>query len=219
MAFPGGSRRTRLDLNRVVGISGTLVLNILLLMLLLVPLSQPKPIPLAEPVPTIEWIEAKTVKPDPPPPIHVDIVRPQPRATIEVRPHESPPVVEPVIVDHGTRPSTVDVATPDSHAATSSIEPASPPAGVSLQYRRAPAPSYPREMLLAGIEGTVLLEVLVGTDGRPLEVNIHQGSGHREFDDAARRHVLRHWRFQPAMRDGRAVQAIGIVPIEFTLNR
>ncbi len=43
--------------------------------------------------------------------------------------------------------------------------------------------------------------------------------GYRELDEAARRHVLRRWRFQPAMRDGRAVQAIGLVPIEFSLDR
>jgi protein TonB len=69
------------------------------------------------------------------------------------------------------------------------------------------------------MEGTVILQVLVGSDGRALEVRVHQGSGHRLLDDAARRQVLRHWRFRPAMQDGRAVQAIGLVPVEFRLGR
>jgi len=30
--------------------------------------------------------------------------------------------------------------------------------------------------------------------------------------------VLRHWRFQPALRDGVAVEAVGLVPIAFRLD-
>ena len=48
---------------------------------------------------------------------------------------------------------------------------------------------------------------------------IAQGSGHRELDEAAREQVLKRWRFQPAMQGERAVQALGLVPIEFALPR
>jgi protein TonB len=61
--------------------------------------------------------------------------------------------------------------------------------------------------------------VLVDVDGRPLEVTIQRSSGNRDLDAAARRQVLRKWTFRPAMKDGRAVQAIGIVPIDFNLDR
>jgi protein TonB len=37
------------------------------------------------------------------------------------------------------------------------------------------------------------------------------------LDDAARRQVLDEWRFQPAMRDGVAVEAVGRVPIDFRM--
>jgi protein TonB len=30
--------------------------------------------------------------------------------------------------------------------------------------------------------------------------------------------VLAHWRFRPAMRDGHAIQAIGLVPVNFMLR-
>ncbi|MCD9005384.1 energy transducer TonB [Luteimonas sp. XNQY3] len=56
-------------------------------------------------------------------------------------------------------------------------------------------------------------------DGRPMDVRLHRSSGHRELDRAAMRHVQRHWTFQPAMRDGVAVEAIGLVPIAFDLSR
>ena len=41
----------------------------------------------------------------------------------------------------------------------------------------------------------------------------------RGLDRAAREHVLKKWRFQPAMQDGVPVQAWGRVPIVFTLGR
>jgi protein TonB len=69
------------------------------------------------------------------------------------------------------------------------------------------------------LEGEVLLRVRVGTDGLPLAVEIARSSGHRVLDDAARRTVLAQWRFRPAMRDGLAVQAVGLVPIVFRLSR
>ena len=57
--------------------------------------------------------------------------------------------------------------------------------------------------------------------GGKIEVNgrvaVREGSGDRRLDAAARDQVLAHWRFRPAMRDGRAVQAIGLVPINFRL--
>ena len=69
------------------------------------------------------------------------------------------------------------------------------------------------------LEGVVLLRVLVGADGKPVEVTIEKSSGHRVLDREAQRHVLRTWTFRPATRDGQPVQAIGIVPIDFNLSR
>ena len=90
---------------------------------------------------------------------------------------------------------------------------------MQLEYRLAPAPTYPKRALQQRLTGTVLLQVLVGVDGRPLEVIVAQSSGHRDLDEAARAQVLKRWSFQPATRDGQAVQAIGMVPIEFALQR
>jgi protein TonB len=70
-----------------------------------------------------------------------------------------------------------------------------------------------------GVQGTVMLQVLVDVDGHPLEVQVQHSSGNRQLDNAARRQVLEHWTFRPAMKDGRAVQAIGLVPIAFNLDR
>jgi protein TonB len=50
-------------------------------------------------------------------------------------------------------------------------------------------------------------------------VQVERSSGHRVLDAAAKEQVLAKWRFKPAMQDGRAVQAIGLVPVEFNLNQ
>ena len=215
-------RRPHPDPSRIAGISGTLVFNVLLLMLLLVPMSRPDMLlrPSERQVPVIDWIEEKP-KPPEKPPVKVDVVKPKPvqQPQTRVQPDIEVPAIDPVIIDDGTLaadplPDTTVVAT-----ATPTIEPSGPIAGIRLEYGNAPAPTYPREQLLAGIEGTVLLQVLVDVDGRPLEVTIHRSSGDRDLDAAARRQVLRKWTFRPAMKDGRAVQAIGIVPIDFNLDR
>src|SRR3546814_12096634 len=78
--------------------------------------------------------------------------------------------------------------------------------------------SYPRAALRAGLQGTVMLQVLVDVDGRPLQVDVEHSSGYRVLDNAARRYVLQHWTFRPAMRDGRPVQTVGLVPIAYSLD-
>ena len=64
----------------------------------------------------------------------------------------------------------------------------------------------------------MLLQVLVGIDGRPLDVSVSQSSGNRELDEAARSQILKRWSFRPAMKNGQAVQALGMVPVAFTLR-
>jgi len=80
-----------------------------------------------------------------------------------------------------------------------------------------PAPRYPRQAVRAGLEGTVTLRVLVDEQGWPKSVEIERSSGHRELDRSAREHVLAQWRFHPAQRQGRAISAYALVPIEFRL--
>ena len=65
-------------------------------------------------------------------------------------------------------------------------------------------------------EGTVRLRVLVGEDGRPQDASIGTSSGDAGLDQAAL-DAVRHWRFEPAKRDGVPLRAWCIVPITFSL--
>jgi protein TonB len=77
-------------------------------------------------------------------------------------------------------------------------------------------PVYPPRCLRMGIEGTVRVRVLVGENGRVQEVTVGKSSGDAALDEAAME-AVRHWRFEPAKRDGVPVRAWAVVPIEFKL--
>jgi protein TonB len=214
-----GSHVQHPDANRVAGYSVAIAFNALLLMLLLVPMQGPPSSTLVgENQPAINWYMPKPQQQTPPP--QVPITKPQPPANAAVVPPTSfPQTPDQVVVDQGSELAVAPATKPDTTGTevASIATPAQPLAGVRLEYAQAPAPSYPRSALRQRIEGTVLLEVLVDVDGRPLRVDVREGSGDRRLDAAAREQVRAHWRFRPAIRDGRAVQAIGLVPINFRL--
>jgi periplasmic protein TonB len=157
---------------------------------------------------------------DPPKPVEVlpvpelpvpPVRQPQARITQEVLP---------LPVDAPTSNHIIPwepVAIPSPPDAFSAPTTGSPPSQVSLLV--APRPPYPSIALRQRAEGTVVLLVLVDVDGRPLRVEIEEESGHRVLDRSAREHVLQRWRFEPARRDGRPVQAWARIPIDFVIPR
>lgn len=207
------------DAKRIAAMAAAIVLNTALLMLLVVPLRAPPSVPLPDRDPDLRWILPKTEKPKPPI-VPVDHHRAPTTHPVLSKPVATTPPVAPVTVDND--PMQLDAADHEepvqptqSHGTIDSAEPLP---GVRLEYADAPAPAYPRDALRDGAEGTVLLQVLVGVDGIPLRVDVQRSSGDRRLDLAARKQVLQHWRFRPAMKDGHAMQAIGLVPIDFRLQ-
>lgn len=221
---------TQPDPMRVAGITACILLNAVALMALMRPADLPLPA-IAEPGMVMIDLAKPKPEPPPPPPDKPDTVI-KPTQPVPVVFQHNPPTVPPAdttsplqltaatdVVDdsaHSVPPETVFGNTTQTSALDTSLQ--GPVSGVSLQYAEASAPPYPRELVSRGVEGKVLLSVHVGVDGRPVQVDIHRSSGNQRLDMAAKRHVLRSWRFVPATRNGVAVEAIGIVPIEFLLN-
>lgn len=204
---------------RIIGMAGAIALNAAALMLLLVPVSAPIRTVDTENPPVV-FIEPKAPPPPPPPIEEVPVVRPRietPMPRVQQPPQPQPPVQEEAVVVEGNT-YVPPVETTDTVPLPVQPDPG-PMTSTRLEYASAPAPAYPREAILDGIEGTVLLKVLVGVDGKPLSVEIERSSGNRRLDDAARRQVLRRWLFKPAIRDGQAVQVYGMVPVNFSLTR
>ena len=213
--------KPRLDSFRILTLSGTLAVNLLAMGLLMMPLSMPPPASYVEDQPREEfrWIQREQPEPE-----QVEIVKDKKPAPVDAKPIETR-AATPRPVETASSEIVSDTGfeyVPTSSEALGDTETvdigSAGPTAMQLEYKLAPAPGYPRRALKQRLTGTVLLQVLVGIDGRPLEVSVMQSSGHRELDDAARTQVLRRWSFQPATRNGQAVQAIGMVPIEFALK-
>jgi len=205
----------QIDVPRVLGWSTAMALHLLALMLLLIPAAY-----MAAPLPrertVVNLISPPVPQPAPPPPI-------VPQEPVPVRAPTTQPRVAPLPPPTASADDVLAVPPlPASDVQTPTLAPAEPaPAasgdGVQLQYRTAPPPGYPIAALRAGEQGTVTLRVQVDADGKPAAVSIERSSGSRVLDNAARQQVLRHWRFVPAQVDGRAVPAVGLVPVSFSL--
>ncbi len=85
-------------------------------------------------------------------------------------------------------------------------------------YLRNPPPKYPISAKRRGVEGSVLLNVIVNAEGLASEVSIKKSSGYSELDEAAL-NAVSNWRFVPAKTSsGSATTANVIVPVEFKLR-
>ena len=211
--------------SRIVALSSAIALNLLLFGIVMMPISVPPPSLTSMLPPTLQLRvipkpeEIKVV-----PIEHRQTQLPPPRNNrdVVVRPRDPAPLLassDAVIPTTSVETPALDsTATSDLGTATD-IGPAIEPAPVQLAYRTAPPPAYPRSAMRMGLGGTVLLRILVDIDGRPLQVTVERSSGHRDLDEAARSQVLSRWLFQPAIRNGLAVQAIGLVPVTFEPHR
>jgi protein TonB len=85
------------------------------------------------------------------------------------------------------------------------------------QKRHSPPPSYPAAALTNGVEGRVVLRVLVGASGDVERVAIYRSSGSTLLDQAALTAVAR-WKFEPARRHGEPIEQEVAVPIRFRID-
>jgi protein TonB len=200
---------------RVGAWSGALSLHVAALLLLLVP---PAAMTLLPPVREITY--ARVLDPPPPtkseesplpkPPVRALEVRPKPpQARTPVQPPVAPPTAD------STMHSQVADASPraidDATSAPVDGEP------TALAYHTRTKIPYPREAFQSRQEGTVILRVLVGTDGIPQAVEIEKSSGSRSLDTAAR-DAVRKWTFQAGTRNGIATPLWARVPVTFSLQ-
>ncbi|MEA9565919.1 energy transducer TonB [Xanthomonas sp. WHRI 8932A] len=87
-------------------------------------------------------------------------------------------------------------------------------APTELAALKTPPPEYAPELACAGVGGTTVLRVVVGTEGTPTDVAVTQSSGQPVLDEAAQKRV-REWKFKAATRNGQAVPQTIQVPVAF----
>jgi TonB family protein len=90
-------------------------------------------------------------------------------------------------------------------------------ASAAVEIISRPPPKYPAEAVRQHHEGTVLLQLTIGTDGLPRDIAVAQSSGFAELDAAAVASA-RQWRFRALRSDGGATTATARVPVRFHLD-
>lgn len=88
---------------------------------------------------------------------------------------------------------------------------------VNPDYIYTVQPSYPLEARKEGLEGRVILKVLVEKSGETGSVNIAKSSGHSVLDQEALKAVAK-WRFRPAKKDGETIACWVFIPLSFKLQ-
>ncbi len=225
-ALPHGSSKHidsgRIDIGRIAAIAAAIAVHAAALLMLLMPMAAPPIAATPTQKPIIEWYQKEKVEPEKP--VEAEIVKRVTPKPVEphpvVKPIEDKQVIDaPVIVDSGSE-RAVDTAAPviDGGDIGGAAQGTGPLPSATLEYVRATSPRYPTNELRNGVQGTVVLRVLVDVDGTPVSVTVETSSGNRNLDKAALQHVLKTWRFKPAMQNGQAVQAYGLVPIAFSLQ-
>lgn len=198
-----------LNWRRITAVSLTLSAHVLLAGILMLP---PAPAELAGRVAQVDPpVTFADLPPPPPPPPAVEV--PPAAPTIQAPTAAAPPAPTPeppvVAADSGEVP-----APPPQPPAPPAPTPVTGPEAVSQGH--VPTPPYPIAALRQGIEGAVIVRVLVGADGQVLEVQL-QRTVHPLLDRAALQ-AVRRGQFRPARRDGIAVPEWATVPVRFELN-
>jgi len=78
-------------------------------------------------------------------------------------------------------------------------------------------PQWPREALIEGIEGYVIVEVTIASDGSVRGASIIESIPKRMFDRSVIRAVLK-WKFKPRIINGVAVERKAIQRLDFKLD-
>lgn len=154
---------------------------------------------------------------EPPPPSQPEIVAPPPLVRVP-----RPPVQQVVTTPVPSPVSTPAIAAPSPVAAAAPAAVSAPPSTVqssdlSTRMLSGKAPRYPIESRRKREQGTVLLSLTLGLDGKVSGISIAKSSGFARLDEAAR-DAVRSWRWAPTIRDGQAVMVRGLVEIPFLLQ-
>lgn len=160
---------------------------------------------------------------------------PPPPASTPEQPQSKPVVVAPKPVVQTLLPPVLNIqTTPDPTPQPVSLPPAPPSAVTGPPSPPAPPsvvqasdlgnrmvagkpPRYPVDSRRKHEQGTVVLMLVLGVDGRVSSISVNHSSGFSRLDEAAL-DAVRKWRWEPIIRGGQAVMVKGMVEIPFILQ-
>lgn len=155
-------------------------------------------------------------RPEPPPAVRP--VRPKPEPAAAADPQVSPALREEAVQERSETALLPEVRE-EAAAPSAPADAEDNPVVVEARplYRRNPPPPYPGKARHRRLEGTVILEVQVSSEGSVEDLRIKESSGHRILDQAAMSSV-RKWVFEPGRRNGLRIAMTVLVPVRFTLQ-
>ena len=103
---------------------------------------------------------------------------------------------------------------PEAQANAAEAAPAAPTKDSPPKPLRSVRAAYPREALARKIQGTVLIEAVVDVQGRLVRPRVMESVP--GLDEAALAAAV-HWRFVPASKDGKPVEAVIRIPMAFQI--
>ena len=86
---------------------------------------------------------------------------------------------------------------------------------VKLTYKVPPV--YPEHAKQNGLQGAVVLQAVISTDGRPLSLEVLSKSVDPELAQAARDAVSQ-WRYEPTLLNGQPVEVVTTITVNFRLE-
>ena len=92
------------------------------------------------------------------------------------------------------------------------------PASADLSYNSQIYPHYPADAIQNKQQGIVILDVLVGTDGKPRSVKVEPSTQAAPSLIKAASDTAMQWHFSPTMKDGKPVEGYARVPVQFSLT-
>lgn len=162
-------------------------------------------------------------KPPPPEPIEDPRTPTEPAVSTIDQPRV---IVPPVVPQPGLHPgpAVIDVTPyvgPAVEPPVTRVIPKTDPLKVGPRFNtpdRLLRPPYPLSRLRAEQEASLRLRLSIDRQGRVIAVD-PVGTADPEFLAAARRHILRSWRYQPATEDGAAVTSSVVITLQFRLDQ
>lgn len=160
-------------------------------------------IPMDEPPPP----EPEMPPPPPQPKAEQAVTRPE----VIVPTGPTKPAIDLTTIIHDIVPTVPKVdpvtpATPEPVLTEAAIDP-----------RASFQPDYPPRLARQDVEGSTVVRVLIGADGRVKAIEMVSATD-PEFFEATKKQALRHWRFKPATRDGVPVESWRTLTVRFELK-
>ena len=168
----------------------------------MVPLDEPDPVVPPPPAPDVAIKPPTTVIDRTP--VIVDVPLPTPTLPLD----QGPPIID-IVPISGSGPVVTPALPPKPATVRAGPRFATPDSALR--------PPYPLAKLRAEEETTLRLRLSIDARGRVIAVE-PVGAADPQFLEAARRHIIKAWRYKPATENGSAVASSTVITLSFRLD-